>query len=155
MKHRAIGCLLAVSIILTAAVARTAYKPGPLSQQMSARDFVRVNTPAIHILVHGEPVFRKIRRTQFSRLSNTNARIFRDDTSGTLYFELKQFWMSAQSLSGPWWADPSPPIAIADVDGRGDKDTVGELDRELAEIHGIPAPHVIVSVQRRSDAWRE
>ena len=147
MKCRVIGCLLTASIILTAAAARRAYKPRSLTHEAIAPDLVVVSTPAIRIFVHGEPVFRKIHGTQFSRLSNTVARIFRDDTSGRLYLELKEFWMSARSLSGPWSTDPNPPIAIADVDGRGDKDTVGEVDRELAEIQWMPAPHVVVSLR--------
>jgi hypothetical protein len=147
MRRRAIVCVLAASAILTAAAARRAYKPGSLTQEPSARNLLVVSTPAIHIFVRGEPVFRKIDGTQFSRLSNTEARIFRDDTSGRLYLELKQFWMSAQSLAGPWSADANLRIAIADVDGRGDKDTVGEVDRELAEIQSIPVPRVVVSLQ--------
>jgi hypothetical protein len=147
MKRRAIGCLLAASIILTAAAARRAYKPDSLTHEATARELVVVSTPAIHISVHGEAVFRKIPGTQFSRLSNTVARIFRDDISGRLYLELKQFWMSARSLSGPWSPERNPPIAISEVDGRADKDTVGEVDRELAEIQSMPAPHVVVSLR--------
>jgi hypothetical protein len=147
MKHRAIGCLLAAFIIVAAAAARRAYKPGSVAHRATVPDLVVVSTPVIYISVHGEPVFRKIRGTKFSRLSDTERRIFRDDTSGWLYLELKQFWMSARSLSGPWSPEPNPPIAISEVDGRGDTDTVGEVDRELYDIQAMPAPHVVVSLR--------
>jgi hypothetical protein len=147
MKYRAIGCLLAAFIIVTAAAARRAYKPWSVAHGATVPDLVVVSTPVIHISVHGEPVFRKIRGTEFSRLSNTERRIFRDETSGRLYLELKQFWMSARSLSDPWSPERNPPITVSEVDGRGDKDTVSEVNRELYDIQSMPSPHVVVSLR--------
>jgi uncharacterized membrane protein (DUF2068 family) len=142
MRRSFTAWLLIQSTALIAGAATGAHRVHPAA----APELIVVNTPAIHISLSGEPVFRKIRGMTFSRLSNTAAKIFRDDTSGMLYLELKQFWMSTRSLSAPWSPEPNPPIAISQVDGRGDKDNGAEVDRELAEIRSTPAPHVVVSL---------
>ena len=141
MKRSFTAWLLIQSTALIAGAATGAHR----AQPGAVPELIVVSTPAIHISVNGEPVFSKIRRTTFSRLSNTASKIFRDDTSGMLYLELKQFWMRTLSLSAPWSPEPNPPIAISQVDGRGDKDDGAEVDRELTEIRSTPTPRVVVS----------
>jgi hypothetical protein len=111
--------------------------------------------PTVHVIVYGAPVFKQLRGTAFSRLQNTSGRIFRDDTNGMLYLELKRFWMSASSLSGHWSPEPNPPVEISRVDGRGSKDNVAEVDRELDAIRSTTAPKVIVTFRPRHHSESE
>jgi hypothetical protein len=59
-------------------------------------------SPAILILVEGDPQYRTVGGTEVQRVTNTRPLILRDD-AGIFYLKIGDGWMQAYSLTG-WWA---------------------------------------------------
>ena len=63
-------------------------------------------SPAVLVLIDGEPILREVPGTHLSRIINTRALMLLDPTSGTYYFSIAERWMQARALTGPWtWAE--------------------------------------------------
>ena len=60
--------------------------------------------PAVLILIDGEPVYRPVEGTRYTRVVNTPALLLFDPAAGTFYLDGGQWWMTASSLNGPWIA---------------------------------------------------
>jgi len=59
-------------------------------------------TPALLVLVDGEPALRAFPGTDFLRVINTRALILLDQTSGTYYLYTAGYWYEANDIQGPW-----------------------------------------------------
>ena len=59
-------------------------------------------TPALLVLVDGEPALRAFPGTSFLRVINTRALILLDQSSGTYYLYAAGYWYEASDIQGPW-----------------------------------------------------
>lgn len=59
-------------------------------------------TPALLVLVDGEPALRAFAGTNFLRVINTRALILLDQSSGTYYLYTAGYWYEANDIQGPW-----------------------------------------------------
>ena len=59
-------------------------------------------TPALLVLVDGEPALRAFSGTSFLRVINTRALLLLDQTSGTYYLYAAGYWYEANDIQGPW-----------------------------------------------------
>jgi hypothetical protein len=59
-------------------------------------------TPALLVLVDGEPALRAFPGTDFLRVINTRALILLDQSSGTYYLYTAGYWYEANDIQGPW-----------------------------------------------------
>lgn len=72
------------------------------SLALGAPRIVISSEPTALIVVDGQPGYQKVRNTRLSRLVNTPARVFRDDTSGMFYVQIGDDWYGAKTTDGPW-----------------------------------------------------
>jgi hypothetical protein len=73
------------------------------------------STPALLVLIDGNPVFRPVQNTKLRRAINTRALIALDETSGDYYLRAFKRWMQASAIDGPWTPAPNPPADLATV----------------------------------------
>ena len=59
-------------------------------------------TPALLVLVDGEPALRAFAGTNFLRVINTRALILLDQSSGTYHLYAAGYWYDASDIQGPW-----------------------------------------------------
>lgn len=71
------------------------------------------STPALLVLVDGEPVLRQVPGAKLLRAINTRALIVLDQGSGNYYLRALGRWMQAPKLDGPWIVTQNPPAALA------------------------------------------
>ncbi len=69
-------------------------------------------TPALLILIDGQPVFRPVEGTKLRRAINTRALIVLDETSGKHYLRVLGRWEEASKLEGPWAVATKPPASL-------------------------------------------
>jgi hypothetical protein len=81
------------------------------------------NVPAVLIIIDGEPVYRAIEGTPYTRVVNTPALLLFNSAAGTFYLDGGSWWMTASSLNGPWAATANPP---QDLEGIKQELTKGE-----------------------------
>ena len=73
------------------------------------------NVRSALILIDGEPVFRPVEGTRYSRVMNTPALLLFDPASNHFYLDGVQWWMTATSLTGPWSVATAPPAGLDEV----------------------------------------
>ena len=78
--------------------------------------------PAVLILIEGDPVYRAIEGTRYSRVLNTPALLLFDSSAGSFYLDGERWWMTASSLRGPWTVLPNPPPELNDIRQQFTKD---------------------------------
>ena len=72
--------------------------------------------PAVLILIDGEPVYRPVEGTHYSRVVNTPALLLFDAPAGRFYLDGGPWWMTAPSLNGPWTdAAANLPMDLDDI----------------------------------------
>jgi hypothetical protein len=69
-------------------------------------------TPALLILIDGQPVFRPVEGTKLRRAINTRALILLDETTGKHYLRVLGRWEEASAVEGPWAVATKPPAAL-------------------------------------------
>jgi hypothetical protein len=69
-------------------------------------------SPALLVLIDGEPVLRPVAGTSLSRIVNTRALMLLDKASGTYYFFLANRWMQARAPTGPWTPAQNVPPSL-------------------------------------------
>jgi hypothetical protein len=72
-------------------------------------------TPAVLIVVDGEPVLRSIPGTPFQHVINTPATLLYDTSASRYYLDGRGAWMTAATLDGPWTAATNPPPSLEDA----------------------------------------
>lgn len=73
------------------------------------------STPSVLILIDGEPVYRSVEGTRYSRVINTPALLLFDSSAGRFYLDGKNWWMTATSLNGPWSAAANSPSDLDQI----------------------------------------
>ena len=71
-------------------------------------EFIFSESPAVLIHIDGDPVWRAVEGSDYTRVLNTRALIL-GDKSGKVYLHLFDGFMEAPNLSGPWKALPRDP----------------------------------------------
>jgi len=101
--------------------------------------------PAVLILIDGEPVYRPVEGTRYTRAANTPALLLFDSSAGTFYLDGGSWWMTASSLKGPWTAAVNPPQDLADIKRQFTKDEEQEPGAQPAAAPAENPPQVYVS----------
>lgn len=89
-------------------------------------------SPAVLILIDGEPVYRPVPGSRFTRVANTPALMLFDPQARVFYLDGGQWWMTAGSLTGPWSVAPNPPGELNGIR----QDLIKEEERDPS----APAP---------------
>ncbi len=101
------------------------------------------STPSVLILIDGEPVYKPVEGTRYTRVMNTLALMLYDSAAGAFYLDGQSRWMTASSLSGPWTVSGNTPAEVNAI-----RDQVNKEEAEPAEPGGDTneaAPAVYVS----------
>jgi len=90
--------------------------------------------PSVLILIDGEPVYRPVEGTRYTRVVNTPALLLFDSSAGTFYLDGGQWWMTASSLKGRWIAEANPPQDLNDIKQ--------QLTKDEEKQPGVPAVNI-------------
>ena len=106
-------------------------------------------TPAVLIVVDGQPVLRSLRGTPFQHVINTPATLLYDTSASRYYLDGGGIWMTASTLDGPWTTATNPPPGLdqakAQLDQTEEKDPHDHSkDAGPPPTSGVP-PAVFVS----------
>jgi hypothetical protein len=69
-------------------------------------------TPAVLIVVDGQPVLRSVQGTPFQHAINTPATLFYDTSASRYYLDGNGIWVTATTLDGPWTAATNSPAGL-------------------------------------------
>src|SRR5208337_4721222 len=101
--------------------------------------------PAVLILIEGDPVYRAVEGTPYTRVVNTPALLLFNSAAGTFYLDGGSWWMTTSSLTGPWTAAANPPQDLNEIKQELTKDEEKEPSEAAATPPGNP-PVVYVSL---------
>jgi hypothetical protein len=114
------------------------------------RKIIFSTTPAVLILIDGEPVLRNIAGARYRRVINTPALLVFDPASSTYYLDGQTRWLAATNLNGPWSQPAAAPLDLeqvrAQAAAREEKDPHDHSKDPGAPPAGAP-PTVYVSTQ--------
>ncbi len=102
-------------------------------------------SPAVLILIDGEPAYRPVEGTRYTRVVNTPALMLFDSSAGIFYLDGGPWWMTASSLKGPWTAAPNPPQDLDDIRKQFTRDEDKEPVSQTAKSSAPNPPAVYVS----------
>jgi hypothetical protein len=109
--------------------------------------FVR-QSPALLVLVDGEPVLKKVNDTGLLRVINSPAVILMDPATGNYYLQGDGYWMVAPNLNGPWTKAQNPPSSLATaVKEQEEPAPVTPATAPALANPNAPPPEVIVSTE--------
>ena len=84
------------------------------------------STPAVLILIDGQPVLRAVPGTSFQYVINTPATLIYDTSASRYYLDGNGVWVTAATLEGPWTVAANPPSGLdqakAQIDEGEEKD---------------------------------
>ena len=109
-KHIALDRLQA-SLAVTQAESKRA---APALQNKPPR-IIYSQTPAILVLIDGQPVLRDTGTSNILRVMNTRALVLFDQSTGTYYLYLGDRWMQSSSISGSWTPAQNQPSQLDQV----------------------------------------
>ena len=101
--------------------------------------------PAVLILIDGEPVYRRVQGTRYTRVINTPALLLFDSSAGTFYLDGSRWWMTASALTGPWTTAANPPGDLENIKLQVMKDEEQQPAAEPAPAAVENPPAVYVS----------
>ncbi len=82
-------------------------------------------TPAVLVLIDGEPALQPVLNTRYERVVNTNALLLKHSTSGRFYLRVAGLWAGAPSLEGPWYIERA---------GLGELDQIKQAALQQAQV---------------------
>jgi hypothetical protein len=131
MRHSRVVAALLVGLAMSPTATMRA--------QSAAPNIIFSASPALLILVDGDPVFRNVPGTALQRLVNTKVLIVRDET-GVYYLRILDGWMESYALRNWWSVSGVPPdgAEIALKQARASK-TVDLLDGGPASANAPPS----------------
>ena len=97
------------------------------------------STPALLVLVDGNPVLRRVAGTKLVRAINTRAMILLDEGTGRYYLRALDRWMQAPAIEGPWTVAQNPPAALGTA--------LSAVGKE-ADLLSEPGPEIADSVKQ-------
>ena len=93
---------------------------------------------AVLILIEGDPVYRTVEGTPYTRVVNTPALLLFNSAAGTFYLDGGRWWMSASSWTGPWTAAANPPQDLDEIKQQLTKDDEKEPSEAVVAHLGNP-----------------
>lgn len=102
-------------------------------------------SPAILVLVDGQPALRSVANSSLLRVINTQALILMDETSGLYYLRANNDWLSSRGLTGPWVVVDTPVTGLDAVLQQAQSSGNVQLFTPPADSVGTPVPTVFVS----------
>jgi hypothetical protein len=102
-------------------------------------------TPAILLMVQGDPVLNPIEKTDLQSVVNTNWDLFFEKSKKTYYLLANTTWMTSTSLAGPWTTTKTLPRDMAKLPAGQNWDDVKKMVPPLAS--SAAAPKVFFSNQ--------
>lgn len=103
-------------------------------------------TPAVLILIDGDPVYRLVQGTFYQRVVNTPALILLDPGQNKFYLDGGAYWMTSLTLTGTWTPATNPPPDLESVKEQLTKDEEREpSEAGTAAAVATKPPEVIVS----------
>jgi hypothetical protein len=100
-------------------------------------------TPAVLVLVDGQPVLRAVENTDLLRIINTRALLLFDAKGGRYYFCLAGHWMVSRDLAGPWQEDRELPSSLGLMLDRAKESTIRGGLVDLLDTAGTPVTDAI------------
>jgi hypothetical protein len=100
--------------------------------------------PAVLILIDGDPVYRAVEGTPYTRVVDTPALLLFNSAANAFYLDGGNCWMTASSLNGPWTAAANPPQDLEGIKRELTKDEEEEFSPSPAAPPDNP-PAVYVS----------
>lgn len=88
-------------------------KPVPVKNPVPVIFFSE--SPAVLVLVDGEPALRPVDGTSLLRAINTSSLLVMDPSSGNYLLRVNGGWLAAATLAGPWAVPPSLPDGLETV----------------------------------------
>lgn len=85
-------------------------------------------SPAVLVLIDGQPVLRQLPDTSFERVINTRALLLKDPRAGRFYLHAFDGWLTARDVIGPWQTVAGDTSRLAEAQRR-----VGANDVDLLE----------------------
>jgi hypothetical protein len=95
-----------------AVTAAESKKPKSVAVQNPVPQIILSQTPALLVLVDGQPALRSVQGTSLLRVINTQALIAMDQSSGTYYLRVNGAWVQSATINGPWSASSNPPAGL-------------------------------------------
>ena len=92
-------------------------------------------SPALLVLIDGQPVLRKVPDSSFERVINTPALLLQDPGAGRFYLHVFDGWLTAREVIGPWQTVTGDASRLEEVKARL---VTGEVDL-LAGGEGRPS----------------
>jgi hypothetical protein len=101
-------------------------------------------SPAILVLIDGEPVLREMPGLGLQRVLNTRALVLREAMTGRYFLSAAGYWLEAAALDGPWQLARVRPMAVEEAkrlaQEQGEADLLEDGDAAVER-----APRIIVS----------
>jgi hypothetical protein len=94
------------------AVTRAEEKQATVAVKNTTPRIIYSATPALLILIDGQPTLRKVDGTSLLRIINTRSLILLDSANGRYYLFLANRWMQARAVTGPWTAAQNTPSSL-------------------------------------------
>jgi hypothetical protein len=106
-------------------------------------------TPALLVLVDGEPALRAFPGTNFLRVINTRALILLDQSSGAYYLYTAGYWYEASDIQGPWRQKLVPGFELDRAKDLAEKSGVVTLmsNNAVKQAFGDSIPTIYVSLR--------
>lgn len=96
-------------------------------------------TPAVLVVIEGQPALRPVEKTKLMRVVNTPFTILLDPATKTYYLKGPGRWYSATDVMGPWAESSNIPAAVSASVPTDSGDETSDS--------GSPAPRVIVATE--------
>jgi hypothetical protein len=113
MRNPLAPAVLSFILGLCPAAAVNAQDAPPADRGTKAPDIIFSASPALLILIDGDPVYRDVDGTTLQRIVNTKPLILRDEL-GSHYLKILDGWMETYSLDS-WWSVAGVPPEGANV----------------------------------------
>ena len=106
-------------------------------------------SPAVLIVIDGEPVYKNVEGTKYKRVINTPALLVYDPAASTFYLDGQTRWMAATNINGPWSQPAAAPSDLAPLRAQAaaeqDKDPHDHSKDPGTPPANAPPPTVYVS----------
>ena len=105
-------------------------------------------TPALLVLVNGDPALRAFPGTSFLRVINTRALILLDQSSGSYYLYTAGYWYEARGIEGPWRHKLVPGFQLDQAKDLAEKSDAVTLmsNNAVKQAYGDSIPTIYVSL---------
>jgi hypothetical protein len=106
-------------------------------------------TPAVLVLVDGDPILQSIENSMYEYVVNTPFLIVRDPSSKTYHLKGGDYWYNAGKIEGPWKITSSPPKDLVELAEKAVQEAEAQPSggEENPAQEAEPAPEIIVATK--------